>query len=235
MLIPIENFVGDAFEELRVDDPTTVEDHTVDVNPTESSAAETKLSSSLRVRSLVSTYIYVLKELGEEAALSTLYEKVYLESTRFCKQYAERLIDEGNEDRAIEVLEDGISTLRSTTNFRWLAANLYRDRDPQKYRRTLKELFVDHTKWEVYDELKEICDDQQWQSLYEEFERQFEDNRQKRIRMYVHEGDLEKSICRTERKRESLTGSSVSGGSRNRRSSRVLRVLLGTTRSVRRW
>ena len=193
--LQLEYFVGDAFEELRVDDPTTVEEHTVNVNPTESSVAETTLSSSLRVRSLVSTYIYILEQLGEEAALSTLYESVYLESSRFCKQYAERLIDEGNEERAIEVLEDGISTLRSTTSLRWLAADLYRDRDPETYRRTLKELFADHTKWEAYDELKEICDDQQWQSLYEEFEREFEDNRQKLIRMYVHEGDLEKAFA----------------------------------------
>ena len=34
----------------------------------------------------------------------------YLESNRFCKEYAQRLIDEGNEDRAIEVTEDGMHT-----------------------------------------------------------------------------------------------------------------------------
>ena len=34
---------------------------------------------------------YILEELGEETALSELYEEVYLESTRFCKQYAERV------------------------------------------------------------------------------------------------------------------------------------------------
>ena len=193
--LKLEYFAGDAFDELRVDDPTTVKEHTVDVNPTESSMEETKLSSSLRVRSLVSTYIYILAELDEKAVLSTLYEEVYLESPRFCKQYAERLIDEGNEERAIEVLEDGIGTLQLTINLRWLAADLYSDRDAEKYRRTLKELFVDHTKWKAYDELKEICDDQQWQSLYEEFERRFADNRQKLIRMYVHEGELEKAFA----------------------------------------
>jgi hypothetical protein len=41
---------------------------------------------------------------------------------RLPKQYAERPIDEENEDRAIEVLEDGIETFRSTTDLRWLAA-----------------------------------------------------------------------------------------------------------------
>ncbi len=193
--LKLEYFVGDAFEELRVDDPTTIEEHTVDVNPAESSVGDTEISSSLHVRSLVSTYIYIREELGEEAVLSTLYEEVYLENPRFCKQYAERLIDEGHEDRAIEVVEDGIETFRSTIDLRWLVADLYRDRDPEKYRRTLKELLLDHTEWKAYDELKDICDDQQWQSLYQEFERQFEDNRQKLIRMYVHEGDLEKAFA----------------------------------------
>lgn len=193
--LKLEYFVGDAFEKLRVDDPTTVETHTADVDPTESTAGETEISSSLRVRSLISTYIYILRELGEEAALPSLYKEVYLESTRFCKQYAERLIEEGNEDRAIEVLEDGIETFRSTTDLRWLAADLYRERDSEAYRRTLKQLFLDHTEWAAYDDLKDICDDQEWQSLYEEFERQFADNRQKLIAMYVHEGDLENGFA----------------------------------------
>ncbi|MFC4990056.1 SWIM zinc finger family protein [Saliphagus infecundisoli] len=193
--LKLEYFVGDAFERLRIDDPTTDETHTADVDPTESTAGETEISSSLRVRSLISTYIYILRELGEEAALPSLYEEVYLESTRFCKQYAERLIEEGNEDRAIEVLEDGIETFRSTTDLRWLAADLYRERDTEAYRRTLKQLFLDHTEWAAYDDMKDICDDQEWQSLYEEFERQFADNRQKLIAMYVHEADLENGFA----------------------------------------
>jgi len=94
-VLKLEYFVGDAFEELRVDDPTTVEAHTADVEPTESSAGETEITSSLRVQSLISTYIYILEQLGEEAVLSALYEEVYLESARFCKQYAERLIEAG--------------------------------------------------------------------------------------------------------------------------------------------
>ncbi|MFC6763708.1 SWIM zinc finger family protein [Natrinema soli] len=193
--LKLEYFVGDVFEELRVDDPTTVESHTAFAEPTESSAGETEISSSLRVRCLISTYIYILKQLAEEAALSALYEEVYLESTHFCKQYAERLIEEGNEDRAIEVLEDGIDTFRSTADLHWLASELYRGHDSDAYRRTLKNLFLEHTEWAAYDDLKEICDNEQWQSLYEEFERQFADDRQKLIAMYVHEGDLENAFA----------------------------------------
>lgn len=193
--LELDYFVGDAFEELHVDDPTTVEEHTADVEPSGSSTTETEISSSLRTRSLVSTHIYLLEELGEEDALTALYEETYLESSRFCKQYAQRLIDEENEDRATEVVEDGIDTFRSTRDLRWLAADLYCERDSEKYREALKQLFLDHTEWAAYDDLKDVCDDQQWQSIYEEFERRFQENdRRQLVAMYVHEGELEKAF-----------------------------------------
>jgi len=188
-------FVGDAFEELRVDDPTTIEEHTVDVEPAGSRADETAISSSLRTRRVISTYIYLLEELGEGEALSSLYEAVYLESARFCKAYAERLRDDGNEERAIDVIEDGIHIFGSTRNLRWLAADLYEGRNPDRYRDTLKTLFLDHTEWAAYDDLKDVCDDQEWQSIHEEFEQHFADDRQQLIALYVHDGDLEKAFA----------------------------------------
>lgn len=188
--LELELFVGDAFEKLRVDDPTTVEAHTVDID---SSSAD-GTPSSLRKRSIISTYIYLLEQLDNEAALSTLYEAVYLESSRFCKQCAERLREEGNEDRAIEVLEDGIRTFRSTADLEWLLADLYCDRNSEKYRETLKQLFLDHREWEAYDDLKEVCEDQQWQSMYEEFENRLSEDRQQLIRLYVHDGNFEKAF-----------------------------------------
>ncbi|TKX74598.1 hypothetical protein EXE46_07800 [Halorubrum sp. GN11_10-6_MGM] len=193
--LKLEYFVGDAFEELRVDDPTTIEEHTVDVELTGSRADETEISSSLQTRRVISTYIYPLEELGEEEALSALYEEVYLESTRFCKEYAKRLRDDGDEERAIDVIEDGIHTFGSTRNLRWLAADLYEGRNPDSYRDTLKQLFLDHTEWAAYDELKEICDNQEWQSLHQEFEQQFADDRQQLIKLYIHDGDLEKAFA----------------------------------------
>ena len=193
--LKLESFVGDAFEELRVDAPTTIEEHTVDVELTGSRADKTEISSSLQTQRVISTYIYLLEELDKEEALSALYEEVYLESTHFCKEYAERLRDDGNEERAIDVIEDGIHTFGSTRNLRWLAADLYEGRDPDRYRDTLKQLFLDHTEWAAYDELEEICGDQKWQSLHEEFEQQFADDRQGRIALYIHDGDLEKAFA----------------------------------------
>ena len=182
-------FIGDSFEKLRLDDPTTVEAHTVDVDPAAPSGGNTELSSSLRIRSLVSMYRYILDALDRDAALSELYESVYLESPQLCQQYAERLLNEGNDERAIEVVEDGIETFRRTTDLRWLAADYYREREPDQYRQTLKTLFLDHSDWDAYDELKAHCDDQQWQSLYKEFEQRFPDSHTERIALYVHEGD----------------------------------------------
>ena len=189
--LKFEYFVGDAFEELRVDEPTTVGKHTASVEPTESGTADTNISSSLEKRRLFSTYIYVLEELGDEDALSKLYEEIYLESDRFCKEYAQRLIDEGNKIRAIEVIEDGIHTFRSPRTLRWLAADLYEDRDMDEYRDTLKQLFLDHTEWAAYNDLKAVCDGQEWQSIYEEFERHFQrDDRKDPVSLYVHDDDL---------------------------------------------
>jgi len=151
--LKLDYFVGDAFEELRIDEPTTIEQHTVDVEPADSGTAETEISSSLRTRRVLSTYIYLLEQLDREDALANLYDDIYLEHTRFCKQYAQQLIDEGNQDRAIEVLEDGIHTFRSPRDLRWLAADLYKQRDTEEYRKTLKRLFLDHTEWDAYDDV----------------------------------------------------------------------------------
>jgi len=193
----LEYFVGDAFEELRVDEPTTVEKRTASIEPTNSGTIDTEISSSLEKRRVFSTYIYILEELGNENALSNLYEEIYLESSRFCKEYSHRLIDEGNEDRAIEVIEGGIHTVRSPRDLRWLAADLYEDRDTDEYRDTLKQLFLDHTEWAAYDDLKAVCDDQEWQSIYEEFEREFKrDDRKNLVALYVHDDDLEKAFAK---------------------------------------
>ncbi|TKX76271.1 hypothetical protein EXE53_32780, partial [Halorubrum sp. SD626R] len=92
-------------------------------------------------------------------------------------------------------VEDGIHTFRSPRNLRWLAADLYEDRNVDEYRTTLKQLFLDHTEWAAYDDLKSVCDDQEWQSIYEEFERHFErDDRKDLVALYVHDDDLKKAF-----------------------------------------
>jgi hypothetical protein len=187
-------FVGDAFDELKVDDPTTVEEHTVDVEA--SGSNETGIDSSLRRRSLLSTSIDLIEELGEEEAITALYEEIYLEHSQFCKQYAEHLVEQNEEERALSVVEDGLDTFGSKSSLRWIAADLYRDRQPEQYRETLKRLFLDHTEWEAYDELKDACEDQHWATIYEEIEQTLQDDKQRLINLYVHEGDLEQAFSK---------------------------------------
>jgi len=83
--LEIGYFVGDAFDELRVDAQTTVERHTAEIESAESSAVESDLASKFQKRRVLSTYVYVLEELGEEDVLDMLYEEIYLEDKRFCK------------------------------------------------------------------------------------------------------------------------------------------------------
>ncbi|MFB6300588.1 MAG: SWIM zinc finger domain-containing protein [Halobacteriales archaeon] len=200
--LELEYFVGDAFEELRIDAPTPVEEHTVDLDPPVSNASETGIASSLRTQNILSTYIHLLEELGEEDALSALYEDIYLESSQFCKQYAERLIEHGNEERAIDVVKAGIATFQRPSGLRWLAADLYRDRDPDKYRDTLKRLFLEHSEWDAYEELKAACDEYEWDSIYEDFEQYLaETDRRRLIAMYVREDELENAFAELEANR----------------------------------
>lgn len=193
--LKIESFVGNAFDEFRIDDPTTVEEHTVDIDRGGSESANTEIVSSLRTRRVLSTYIYLLEELDEQEALTALYDDIYLENSTFCKQYAQRLIDNGDEQHALEVLEDGIRTFRSPKALRQLAADLYRGTNREAYRRTLKRLFVEHSEWAAYDELKEACDESGWEEIYQEFKNRFTgDNQQRLVAMYVHEGQFQKAF-----------------------------------------
>jgi len=193
--LEIGYFVGDSFDELRVDAPTTVEQHTAAIESPESSASESDLASKFQKRHVLSTYVYVLEELGEEDALDVLYEEIYLENKRFCKAYAERLVEQNDEERALKVVEHGIDTFRSTTDLRWIAVDLYGDREADRYKTLLKQLFLDHSEWDAYDELKQACTDREWSSIYREFERTLDQrDRQRLISMYVHEMDLEKAF-----------------------------------------
>lgn len=177
--LELAQFAGDAFEELRVDEPTTVETHTFDRAETTTSpggdhaGTAVSTSASVSTRTLLASCIHVLDELGREETLLALYECSYLESRMFCRQYAERLADRGEYDRALAVVADGVETFRSTRSLRRFAATLYRERgrdgDDRRSWETLRELFVDHGDWEAYEELKASVTDEEWADVRAEF------------------------------------------------------------------
>lgn len=194
--LKLEYFVGNAFDELRIDEQTIVEEHTVDVGESGSDSPEMGIVSSPRKRSLLSTYLDLLEQLDEQEVLAALYADIYLESRTFCEQYAQLLLDSGDEQHAIEVLEDGIETFRSPKRLRWLAADLYQANDLEAYLQSLKRLFVDHAEWAAYDELNAACDNSEWANIYREFETEFAGDDTKRlIAMYVYEGDLQNAFA----------------------------------------
>ena len=190
--LELQYFVGDAFENFHVDEPTTVEEHTADITPPESRSSTSESTSSLRTRDILSSYLYLVEKLADEDTLLSVYEGIYLDNARYCQQYAERLNDRGSEEQAIRVVENGLDTFGSTTALRWLAADLYRERNPDAYRETLKHLFVAHSEWDAYDDLKATCDAEAWEAIYEEIVTHLKNNDRRRlIDVYIHEGELE--------------------------------------------
>jgi hypothetical protein len=177
--LELSQFAGDSFEELRVDEPTTVEEHTVDTAATAESATdetpETTVSPSVSVstRTLLSSSFHVLEALDREAPLLALYEHSYLENSSVCRAYAELLAELGEYDPALDVLADGIETFRSTQSLKRLAADLYRERgrdgDDQRSRDLLAELFLDDGDWEAYETLKRRVSDEEWAQVRTEF------------------------------------------------------------------
>lgn len=194
--LELQYFVGDAFENFHVDAPTTVEEHTADITPSESETSTSGSPSSLRTRRVLSSYLYLADQLGDEETVLSVYDDIYLDNARFCKQYAVKLIDRGNEERALRVVEDGLETFGSTTALQWLAADLYRERNTTVYRETLERLFLDHSEWDAYDELKASCDDERWDSIYAEIITAIADtDRRRLIDVYIHEDELEDAFA----------------------------------------
>lgn len=149
------------------------------------------VSTSLRTRNLLSSYLYLLDALGREEKVLNVYEAIYLENRRFCREYAERLLTLGEEETALTVVEEGLEAFQSAPGLRWIAASLYRERDEEQYRTTLKTLFLEHREWEAYDELKASCDGGQWAQWYEAVTTALEAKGSRRLLdVYLREGNV---------------------------------------------
>lgn len=186
--LEIQDFVGDAFDELIVDEPTTIEAHTI----TGLGDTTGEARSSFRTRHLLSTYLALLDELDADAQRMAVLERTYLERPGFCSAYAKRLIEDGDHDRAIQVLEDGIETYPRSARLLRLATDLYRGRDPNQYRETLERLFLEHRDWDAYKELSQACDAHEWAGRYADWEREFRETDPVRlIELYLRADDLD--------------------------------------------
>ena len=112
-----------------------------------------------------STYLWVLSELDERDQLQAVLEEVYTERSEFYRQYVELLVTNGQDKQAQEVIESGLEEFPHAQEIYRLAAEFYDDRDQQRYQEILQTLFVRFEDWDAYDDLKQACTDEEWQSI----------------------------------------------------------------------
>ncbi|MEF8977134.1 MAG: SWIM zinc finger family protein, partial [Halapricum sp.] len=152
---------------------------------------------SPREQIVVSSYLHVLEELDERDALERVLEEVYDESTTFYRQYIDLLLAGGRDDRAADVIEEGLDTFRFVPDIQRLAADFYRERDPERYREVLQTLVVRHEDWEAYEELEQACSDDQWESTRHTIVTQLGRlDPEQLIELYLHDGEREKAFSK---------------------------------------
>ena len=193
--LEVEQFVGDALDHLpAIEAPSDA------VRPDDGSAdsrtGDGAVSAvSVRTRTLVSSALSLLERLDDREAMLALLDEVFLASSTFCEHYADLLIDEGSEDRAVEVLEAGVDEFRSASDLRRRLVDLYRDGDAERYRHHLTELVVRDRDWAAYDDLREACSDEEWPSVRDEIlTRLDQSDTTALIDLYLHEDEREKAF-----------------------------------------
>jgi len=137
----------------------------------------------------IETYADVLDALGDTKRLRVVYERYYLDISKFCLRYARLLVEEGDVDRAIEVTEEGLDAFSNNGDIRRFLIDAYADRDPERHRELLREQFLQSGNWEYYEQLRSRCSDEEWHDIVAELEARFEDSNVRRlIDLYLREG-----------------------------------------------
>jgi len=148
-------------------------------------------------RTLLSTYVWVLSELDERDTLRAILADVYTERPSFCRQYVDELLADDRDDRAEDVVEDGLDQFTHSHEFHRFAAEFYDERDDDRYRERLRTLFVRFEDWDAYDELKTACSDERWESVFHGIVTQLGRlDPDRLIDLYCHEGEREKALSR---------------------------------------
>ncbi|MEF8799086.1 MAG: hypothetical protein V5A79_06705 [Candidatus Bipolaricaulota bacterium] len=138
---------------------------------------------------LVKPWIHILKKLGDEYQLEELFEKIYHVNSDICRDYGSWLKERGKEDRAVEVVEEGLKEYRRSnrTEFLQLLVDLYEGRNPAKYLNNLKNLYINRPNENNYRKLKNATPNDEWGEVKEEIEEEFSEY--ELINFYLREGD----------------------------------------------
>lgn len=112
-------------------------------------------------------YVELLDRLEEQAELGGLLNRHYPASRHLCLRYARLLADDGEQEAAISVAEYGVDAFSGsdTVPLREFLVDQYEETDPDAFRETMIELFVERTDWTYYDRLKAATPDDEWEHV----------------------------------------------------------------------
>ncbi|WIV68846.1 SWIM zinc finger family protein [Natrialbaceae archaeon AArc-T1-2] len=152
---------------------------------------------SVGEQQLLSTYLWILSELEDREQRQAVLEDVYTEHSAFYRQYVDVLRADGQDERAQEVIEEGLEAFPHSPDVHRLAAEFYRGRDDERYRERLRTLFVRFEDWDAYDDLRSACTAEEWESISHGLRTQLGRlDPDRLIELSVREGDLENALER---------------------------------------
>jgi len=146
---------------------------------------------------LLSTYLWILSELENREQLQAVLEELYTERSEFYRQYVDVLRADEQDERAREVIEDGLAEFPRSVDVHRLAAEFYQGRDDERYREVLRTLFVRFADWDAYDDLRSACSAEEWESVSHGIRTQLgRIDPDRLIDLSVREDDLESAFDR---------------------------------------
>jgi len=104
---------------------------------------------------------YVLDKLDDQKSRAALYELLarhHLADEKLCSLYVKRLEKDGKTEEAARVAEEGVRCYppQLASDLRHFLDRFYENRNPEKYRENLKNIFFEEEDWQYYRRLKEI-------------------------------------------------------------------------------
>ena len=164
--LEVADFVGETLTVILTE-PELWSDEDVATSGSRDGAGRSgqQLTLSVDEEQLLSTYLWILSELEDREQRQAVLEDVYTERSEFYRQYVDVLRADGQNERAREVIEDGLAEFTHSADVHRLAAEFYQGRDDERYREILRTLFVRFADWDAYDDLRSVCSAEEWESV----------------------------------------------------------------------
>ena len=108
--------------------------------------------------------LHILDLLNEKREFYQLIKRFYQKNHELCLYYAFRLEKDGQNKDAVKIAEEGLTMFlpHLTKDIRKFLNQYYKKDSPEKYKENLINLFVQDKSWSDYDDLKNICSQEEW-------------------------------------------------------------------------